>query len=47
MVQQVKIVYRPDDLSSVSGTHVEEEGTDSLKLSSHIYMHTYGLCAHT
>lgn len=47
MVQQVEILYRPDDLSSVSGTHVKEEGTSSKKLSSHIYMHTCGLCAHT
>lgn len=39
MVQQVRILCKPDDLSSVSGTHVKVEGTDSTELSSDFCMH--------
>lgn len=40
MVQQVRILCKPDDLSSVSGTHIKEEGNDSTELSSDFYVHT-------
>lgn len=40
MVQQGRILCKPDNLSSVSGTHVKEEGTDSTELSSDLYVHT-------
>lgn len=40
MVQQVRILCKPDDLSSVSGTHVKEEGTDSTESFSDFYVHT-------
>lgn len=38
MAQKVKVLGRPNDLSSVSGIYIDKERTDSHKLSS-------GLCA--
>lgn len=40
MVQEVRILCKSDDLSSVPETHVKEEGTDSTELFSDFYVHT-------
>lgn len=47
MAQRVKVsTAKPDDLSSVTGTHMVE-GTDSLKLVSELHMCTMVLCKNT